>query len=260
MPGVAPKRKIVRRVYCKTTGSREFNSHRRLLNKPKQKVVIMAQKKRGEMVEQTEVRVPFEHLSPAAQAVIGAPGSFRTIKNARLFRGLSELAIPIGATMTGAAMPFSLGAGELIGLAVGTVPVGLAFRANYVKQIQQAHEELKRAINRHGVLHTSFEGHYPFNWMNSTQVARTHPIFYVTGRGDIVFKKNTRLEYMRYLDQMRWYGKKGFTPWRWRVYLEPPTAPAKVRTAVLAKLKVAWAERSTELQPAHVPVRFRKRT
>jgi len=72
------------------------------------------------------------------------------------------------------------------------------------------------------------------------------------------FTKNTRLEYMRHLDQKRWYGKLGFTPWRWRVYLEPPQVPQKVRTAVLAKLEKVWARRAKELAPAKAAVRTRK--
>lgn len=165
----------------------------------------MAAKKRGEMLEQTEIKIPFEHLSPAAQAIIGEkkPG---TIKTARMFRAVSELIVPF-ATAGGLAIHQAintgkrLGAGAIVGSVLGSLAVLVAYRSKHSKMIQQAHEELKRAINKHGVLHTSFEGHYPFNWINPTQIARTHPVFYVTGRGDVVFKKNTRLEYMRHLDQ-----------------------------------------------------------
>ncbi len=224
----------------------------------------MTVKKRGEMLEQTEVRIPFEHLSPAAQGIIGG-NNYSTIKKSRFMQRLTGLSAPpaflFGLAVAGPLLERNLSILDIAGATIGAVVPSVYYNIKFAKKVQQAHEKLKRVINKHGVLHTPFEGRYPFNWISPTQVAKTHPIFYVTGKGDVVFKKNTRLEYMRYLDQKRWYGKKGLTPWRWRVYLEPPKAPEKVRTAVLAKLKLALAERSNAgLQPVPVPVTRRKRT
>ncbi len=152
-------------------------------------------KKRGEMLEQTEIKIPFEHLSPAAQAVIGENNIPRTVKGGRFVRGACELAPPfafsvwlsfahaskLSPEVMHGLLPVSLAAGTLSSMSIRTVAS---------KEIQQAHEELKRVINKHGALSTEFEGHYPFNWINPTQIARTHPVFYVTGRGDVVFNRH----------------------------------------------------------------------
>ncbi|MDO8428359.1 MAG: hypothetical protein Q7S92_04045 [Candidatus Diapherotrites archaeon] len=76
----------------------------------------------------------------------------------------------------------------------------------------------------------------------------------------MVFKKPTRLEYMRYLDQTRWYGKLGLTPWRWRAYLEPPQVPAKVKDWALGKMQAIRANRPKLMpQPVRVPIPIRGR-
>ena len=154
-------------------------------------------KKRGEMLEQTTIRIPFEHLSEAAQQVIGGSQS-GTIGRARYLRRTAE-AVGLAGGVLGVGAAHLIGAHYQSALIGSGIPT-LGYRIKFSQEVQKAHNTLKEAVNKHGLLATKFEGHYPFNWVSAGVVAKTHPIFYVTARGDMVFKKPTRLEYMRYLD------------------------------------------------------------
>ncbi len=221
----------------------------------------MAKLKRGEMKERTAIKIPFEHLSEAVRQEIGysikrdVSSKRETLQSLRGFRSFGRLSV-----FGGVAALAATDSNDIIGKASSVAfssAMGLgALQMLTAPWIQKKHEELKNAINKHGLLNTKFEGHYPINWMNSGIVAETHPVFYVTGRGDLVFKKPTRLEHMRYLDQQRFYGKTGLLPWRWRVYLEPPKAPQKIRVLKLAGRGVLL--KFPGLEPAFAPGKFRR--
>ncbi|MFH0712944.1 MAG: hypothetical protein V1722_05910 [Candidatus Micrarchaeota archaeon] len=224
------------------------------------------QKPRGELKEQTTVKIPFEHLSEGVKRAIGYsqkeafqfnPDPFRST-SVQGWRGRRNFIRAGGIGPVALIEAISKDVPVPAKLASAVSGVSLAFVTSQLitaPKIQRAHENLKEAINKHGLLDTKFEGHYPFRWMSPAFVAKTHPVFYVTGRGDLVFKKPTRLEYMRYLDQKRWYGKSGLLPWRWRVYLEPPQAPEKVK--VWARERLAALVRRPSLEPAFSPARRR---
>ncbi len=218
-----------------------------------------AKLKRGELKEQTTVKIPYEHLNPTLQAIIGTPGHFSishpnldTIQVNRASRGTAALGV-LAVTAAFDNFQYPLTDVHLSNIAFGAGIVAL-YHVKHSKLIREAHSRLRDTLGKNSVLQTQFEHLYPFHWDSAGVIAETHPVFYVTGRGDLVFKKLTRLEYMRYLDQERWYSKKfGLTPWRWREHLKPPKAPEKVRVAVLAKLREAWARRPTVPEPAFAP-------
>lgn len=175
----------------------------------------------------------------------------RTLRAAYDFGIAGLVAGTIAHTINGTANPISTGVNT------GGFFLAAVIRTGLAHQIQEKHEKLKEQMNKYGILQTQHEHNYPFSWFNPTKVAETHPVFYVKGNGDIVFKKNSRPEYLRYLaQQKKVISVPGIQPWRWRAYLEPPTAPAKVREWARAKLRAAFRPAQ---QPALVPVGARRR-
>lgn len=193
------------------------------------------------------VLIKFNHLNPALQGIIGRKGmgfkewnSSLAIRAQRQGKTVFE-GIPLTALISiGASLGWGMGGAAII----GGLPILVPARAAIAESIQDRHEDLVNAMKKFGILQTKFEGNYPRDWINPTTVANTHPIVYVKGNGDLVFLRATRAEYARYVFQKSFARKLGLNPWRWRAYLEPPTAPKSVRE--WAKEHAAkWAEAVT---------------
>ncbi len=196
------------------------------------------------------VLIKFEHLNPALQDMIGRKGmSFREWNSSLAIRAQRQgKAIFEGLPLT---VLISIGASFGWGMSgvatIGGLPILVSARRAIAKSIQDRHEDLVSAMKKFGILQTKFEGNYPRDWINPTIVANTHPIVHVKGNGDLVFLRATRAEYARYVFQKSFAGKLGLNPWRWRAYLEPPTAPKPIR---------AWAKQwAAELAESLVPRR-----
>jgi hypothetical protein len=86
---------------------------------------------------------------------------------------------------------------------VWVLPTSIAARELFVRGLKKAHDGLIEKMNKFGVFDAKSEGTYPENWMRPTEISKTHPIFYVNGKGDIIFLKSTRKEYFRYKYQQK---------------------------------------------------------
>lgn len=186
----------------------------------------------------SKITVPLEHLHPVVQQhLVGPKLSPKNIHLAemRSDRVMTELmaALGVGINLTPPEVPLL----DLTG--IGLIGGSLAFlRPLVVKSIQLKHELIADAIKQHGVL-GDVEGKTRQKYGDNLKVSKlvkTNPIFYVKGNGDLVFVKNSRAEYYRYKAQEALPGKIGVHPWRWRAYLQLPTAPETVK--VWAKKKV----------------------
>ncbi|MDP2666196.1 MAG: hypothetical protein Q8P05_01690 [Candidatus Diapherotrites archaeon] len=105
-----------------------------------------------------------------------------------------------------------------------------------------------------------FERFYPEGWIQASRIKETHPIYYVDMKGNLVFVKNSRMEYFRYLFQKSLLGRLGYNPWWWRGYIEPPKAPEPVKKWAKEQLRKLMEKipRKPVLKPSLVPVHFRR--
>ncbi len=217
--------------------------------------------KRGELKEKNSVTVKFEHLHPRVQELIKSAdttGSREYFKNIsrmlngkpmtpsirmhRINRSIADYGLVVNSLASVSTM-----------LMAPSIAVGAAARSLVANSVQKKHEELKEYMNKFGILQTQHEHNYPFSWFNPTIVAKTHPVFYVKGNGDVVFRRSTRTEYLRYLAQKKkLVSGLGLNPWRWRAYLAPPTAPEKVKVWAKAKLRALVPARPAALVPIGV--------
>lgn len=211
----------------------------------------MAKEKEKPLKE--SIIVDFEHLNPALQKIIGvgrlagmnpSAAMFLTIRGDRFVRGLSELSLlnlsfamnVIIANNRGQLSSSELRSAYKLFL-LGGVPMA-TLRTVLAKDIQKKHQKLVESMKGVGILKPGrIESKYPEGWLNPSTVAKTHPVFYVKGNGDLIFPKMTRTEYARFVFQKRWPGKLGLNPWRWRAYLESPERPEKVTDFVNAKIR-----------------------
>jgi len=195
------------------------------------------------LLELNTVRIPWRHLSPAIQEVIGHPpitpsATKGGIRPMRWHRTQS----------------YGLAAGSLL-FTLSRIPLGgIPIEAFYAAApamvaggktmgwlVRRAHRRLHHTMNTYGILQAKYEERYPKKWLNPYVVAKTHPACYVARNGDLVFRKPTRMEYYRYLWQKKLPGKAGMHTWRWRVFLKPPEVPEPAREWARAKLRKALA-------------------
>jgi hypothetical protein len=185
-------------------------------------------------VNRDSVVVPYAHLHPEIKRIIGEPlpraaSSERdTIRTMRRIRAISE-----GTTVLGLFLALK-GAYPIAG--ASTLPAAVT-RTAASKAIQELHEQLVTAIKRYGLIDRRYASRYPSEWRSLATIARTHPIFYVNRKGDLVFKRASEREYFYYLAQKRCPGKFGLHPWRWRVYIGPLHVPDDVRKRAKEQLK-----------------------
>jgi len=199
------------------------------------------------------VTVEFGHLNPALQAIIGKSAfddfcltlDKKKLKALRFNRGLGELSLLAGIGFLSGCPGPKLPSDNLHGVTAALA--GSSLRTWAAKLVQKRYIGLIKSMNQSGILQTKFEGNYPRDWINPTIIANSHPVFYVNAKGDMVFLRNNRWEYARYVFQKSFAGKIGLNLWRWRGYLEPPKAPQPVRE---------WAkEKALEWAGALVPKR-----
>lgn len=133
------------------------------------------------------------------------------------------------------------------------VGIGLAMNALYIAPIiRRIHRDIAASMQQ-GVIVQSHETHYPKGWISPGAISVTHPIFYVSPKGNLVFVKETRGEYLRFKAQEKlWVRAIGIHPWFWRSYLRPPKVPESMKA--WAKKKIAsWKERMPKLEPRWRP-------
>ena len=214
----------------------------------------MAKEKKEKPLKKESLIIKFEHLNPALQQIIGKirfkrPSGESPIKNIRnlraMYEGLSLIVLLALADNIRRKEPVP------IRLQV-SVLASIGGRTAIAKWIQLEHTTLVKTMKDFGILKPGrIESKYPEGWLNPSIVAKTHPVFYVKGNGDLIFPRMTRTEYARYVFQKRFPGKLGLNPWRWRAYLEPPEKPEKVSDLVNAKIKEWLAvARRPRLKPA----------
>ncbi|MBI5224996.1 hypothetical protein HY989_03930 [Candidatus Micrarchaeota archaeon] len=129
-------------------------------------------------------------------------------------------------------------------------PAGIAImgRELALKWYKESLSEIIQHIKQTGLLKPEFEKEYPKGWINPTNIAKTHPAFFVNNSGNLVFLKNSRQEYYRY----KYQKKIGRSVWRWRAYVEPPLAPEKVKDWAKLKLQKTM-EKIKGLKPRPIP-------
>jgi len=171
-----------------------------------------------------KVVIPNEHLNPSIRYAIN---EFNIIPWARKIAGAITVAtIPIIAS-TYEDAPVNVAAFTAYQLFV---------KYKLTESFERIMSKIKTRANKYGLLDTRFESLYPNNWMNPIEVAKTHPIFYIDLKGNLVILQNTRMEYYRYAYQKTFPGRFGFQPWLWRSYFEPPVAPESIRQWAKEKL------------------------
>lgn len=196
---------------------------------------MRSKKEPADLRERTTVRIPWGHLNPQLQRIIGEPGMKLPKKGRYDMRESRRLRVGLWAETAVVGYIGASGApavGAVFGLPAA---FGAKLASNLVRY---RNELLLSSMQEYGILQpkSEIEGLYPERWIDTAEVAKTHPLCYVAQNGDLVLRKPTRLEYYRYLYQQRVPGLVG-TPWRWRIYLVPPKAPEKVREWAKAKLQ-----------------------
>ena len=194
------------------------------------------------LLKRHSIRIPNNELNPVLQMIIGTDVPFLkepiTIRNSRILREIQEVNILSYAALAYGSNSFSLADKPhnffVTPLVLATGGVAYTYLA---KRVQKLHEELADEMNRVGVLQSKFEGRYPRDWMNPSIISRTHPVFYVNRKGDLVFVKESRAEYYRYRFQRAFPGKLGLNFWRWRAYLRPPKVPEAWKVWAARKIK-----------------------
>ncbi len=199
----------------------------------------MAKEKKEKPLKKESLIIKFQHLNPALQEMIGRPNKKETLKKIILMENPTIRDKRRGRVIAEGSGLLCLPAISSPLAVYSSVGIGLAAtgRTFFAKAIQKQHKELVSKMKKFGLLQTKFEGNYPRDWINPATVARTHPVFFVNYKGDLIFPKMTRTEYARYVFQKRFPGKLGLNPWRWRAYLEPPERPEKVSEFVKAKIR-----------------------
>jgi hypothetical protein len=207
-----------------------------------------------------QVRIRFEHLSPAVQAIIKRPkgDSFSpdskkaTIREARIARALFDgLTL---ATVGAGSFGWIMGSPPAVGVAGIYVGYNFTRRIKYAKKTNRLHEKLIETMSTYGVIAPKFEEEYGERWMNPADIAESYPIFHVEPNGDLVFHRNSRAEYLKWMVQRKLYTSTG---WWWRAYLKPPKAPESVKE--WAKRKLKKTSTAIEREPAYCPVPVRRR-
>lgn len=177
-----------------------------------------------QILTQKEITIPFADLNPHVQQVI------EEINLHRSERATGEFLMGI------ALAAYSKGLAAV--LSGGLFGVGFGRRGWNVGLVQKKHAEIRE---KEKLLRSDRENTYPRDWIHINEITKTHPIFYVKGNRDLVLVKNSRMEYFRYRVQHEYLkgtiGLFGLNPWRWRGYLQPPTAPVSVKKWANDKLK-----------------------
>lgn len=194
-------------------------------------------KKETELKERQKVEIPFEHIHPELQGILKFDQP--SLKKIRGRRVQAEIITGIS-TFLAYNEYLAQDPTPLLALDSANATLFTINRVMASKIIQKMHERITHSIKQNGVLHPDLEDETREvygNWSKPANLAKTHPIFYVKGNGNIVFLKNSRMEYYRYLAQKSLPGKVGVHPWRWRGYLTPPEAPESVKQWAKAKVE-----------------------
>ncbi|MFH1225045.1 MAG: hypothetical protein V1676_04540 [Candidatus Diapherotrites archaeon] len=218
---------------------------------------------RNDLRRNATVRIKFEHLNPNLQILIKnsnkIPQGWEVDKlGVNTLRGWRKTTEGILAGVALWDLHDYVSKKPPSPMASATAYVAEAYvRQAVVNAIHEKHVALADVMQKCGILATESEGNYPRDWSNPAIVKETHPIFSVQHNGDLVFRKNSRREYLQYCIQKKWPGKFGLNPWNWRVYLKPPTAPEKIRVLAVNKLREMAAKMPPIRAPFPVPVPVR---
>lgn len=172
---------------------------------------------------------------------------FKTLGGVRHMRGRSEVMTAVWGT---------LGAKAWSPIFVLSL-VTFGMRQASVSMIHSIHTLIMKRIQEKGLLNSEHTGEYPVGWSTLTHIMRTHPGFYVDGRGNLVLVRDTWMEHARYKYQRTLVGRMGFHTSRWREFLKPPKAHERAKD----KAKEAWGRLwGAEPSPsaALVPARARQ--
>jgi hypothetical protein len=202
-----------------------------------------------------KVVIKWEHLTPELQTIIGDKrlidrfAHWQNIRMIRTARTAAEVWGGVGTVLLANYVYHKMWNFGLLPTTEVIVPAGtLIWRESLVRKIKRLHSVLGKKMNRKGIITTEFEKLYPDRWINPTIVAQTHPIFYVQRNGDLVFMKSDRQEYFKY----RYQNTLNRAMWRWREYLEPPTAPETAKEWAKAKIQAAMGK-IKKLKPGTLP-------
>jgi hypothetical protein len=183
------------------------------------------------MKKLSKIIIPKEHLSPVLRS--------RLTDKINLIRKIigfgTSLQIPL---ITHVAY-------ESPGLATYLGTYGLYTKYRATESYNKFINYIRDLANKFGLLDTKVEHLYPKDWIKPTEVAKTHPIFYIDLNGNLVILQNSRLEYYRYAYQKSFPGKFGLQPWLWRSYFEPPQAPESVKQWTRNKLRLITLKERT---------------
>ncbi|MEK6970496.1 MAG: hypothetical protein AABW68_02260, partial [archaeon] len=93
--------------------------------------------------------------------------------------------------------------------------------------IQKLYDGLAQEMHDSPIVDSAYSQNHPAGHKSSYFLSKTHPIFYVSITGSLVFLPNTSIEYARYRYQQHLLGKMGLHPWMRRGYLSEIKPPGK---------------------------------
>lgn len=160
-----------------------------------------------------EYRIPFEQQPPEVQKIIGT--------RADLYSGI-RTAGPNWTLMHARRAKTIAVSGHGV-----LTPAGYGRRRQrFNNMVRGRYREAIEVIEREGAFQPRFEGNWPKGWTNPATIAKTHPVIFWAGNGDLIVRQPTIGEKIRGQVQESKIGRLGFTLGYYRADLgRPPIKP-----------------------------------